>query len=383
MINEQWRPIEDFPNYEVSNHGNVRNAITLLHLRIILDPDGYKYLTLYNKRKVTKRVHRLVAEAFLGKRTGLVINHIDGNKLNNIVTNLEWVTAEENSRLASELGLYKTKKILVNETGQIFRSIRDCADNYKVHPSDISHTLSGISCSRPSIKGLSFTLIDNNDIQLREYQLKAIDKMHNGCVLNGGVGSGKSITSIGYYIKECGGDFNTKKKMTKQKPLYIITTARKRDQKEWEKDLSLFGFDTPIVIDSWNNIKKYTTVNKSFFIFDEQRVVGSGTWVKSFIKITKKNEWILLTATCGDTWGDYIPLFVANNFYKNKQLEPSYGMGYLSELLNFIPRAILPNKPSPSIDYSKLRGFSSNTRDVGVFATISTGMIGQGVTNFG
>lgn len=155
-------------------------------------------------------------------------------------------------------------------------------------------------------------------IKLRDYQSKAVNKMHNGCILNGGVGSGKSMTSLAYYLKVCGGDFDLKKKMTKPRPLYIITTARKRDQKEWEKDLAPFGFKTIIFIDSWNNIKKYTKVKNSFFIFDEQRVIGSGSWVKAFLKITKQNEWVLLTATAGDTWNDYVPVFLANNFYKTR-----------------------------------------------------------------
>lgn len=167
-------------------------------------------------------------------------------------------------------------------------------------------------------------------ISLRDYQLDAINQLRNGSILCGGVGSGKSRTAIGYYYKEQGGELNTKKyvRMKKPKDLYIITTARKRDMKEWEGELAPFLLttnpeisiykDLKIVIDSWNNIQKYQDVRDAFFIFDEQRVVGSGAWVKAFLKIAKVNDWILLSATPGDTWQDYIPVFVANGFYKNK-----------------------------------------------------------------
>lgn len=166
-------------------------------------------------------------------------------------------------------------------------------------------------------------------IQLRDYQIDAIKKMHNGCILCGGVGSGKSRTALAYYFIENGGEINPEKyiPMKNPKDLYIITTARKRDTLEWEGEFGIFLlstddelnlYDNKVVVDSWNNIKKYTDVTDAFFIFDEQRVVGSGAWVKAFLKICKSNQWILLSATPGDTWSDYIPVFVANGFYKNR-----------------------------------------------------------------
>ena len=166
-------------------------------------------------------------------------------------------------------------------------------------------------------------------IPLYDYQLDAVKRMKNGCILCGGVGSGKSRTSLAYYYTRCGGEVNTNKRvpMKHAKDLYIITTARKRDTLEWRGELIPFLLsdiperntcDNKIVIDSWNNVQKYKDVKNAFFIFDEQRVVGSGAWVKAFIKISKSNEWILLSATPGDTWQDYIPVFIANGFYRNK-----------------------------------------------------------------
>lgn len=166
-------------------------------------------------------------------------------------------------------------------------------------------------------------------ISLYDYQLDAISRMKNGCILCGGVGSGKSRTSLAYYFKEQGGDLSHPNTSLMKNPrdLYIITTARKRDTLEWEGELGPFllstnpeanHYENNVVIDSWNNIKKYKDVHGAFFIFDEQRVVGSGAWVKAFLNIARKNRWILLSATPGDTWSDYIPVFVANGFYKNK-----------------------------------------------------------------
>lgn len=164
---------------------------------------------------------------------------------------------------------------------------------------------------------------------LYPYQMDAVNELSNGCILNGGVGSGKSRTSLYYYFKENGGSIIDQEYTPMKNPqdLYIITTAMKRDTLEWEGELTYYRlcpnpelnlYDNKIVIDSWNNIKKYVDVKGAFFIFDEQRVVGSGAWVKAFLKIANANNWILLSATPGDTWSDYIPVFVANGFYRNK-----------------------------------------------------------------
>lgn len=170
-------------------------------------------------------------------------------------------------------------------------------------------------------------------IELRDYQIDAINNLKNGSILCGGVGSGKSRTSLAYfYEKVCLGKLKINGEGFDRKPiyprdLYIITTAKKRDSKEWEHECAHFGLSTnkdisiagiKVTIDSWNNIKKYTKIYGAFFLFDEQRVVGKGAWVKAFLQISRKNEWILASATPGDKWEDYIPVFVANGFYKNK-----------------------------------------------------------------
>lgn len=164
-------------------------------------------------------------------------------------------------------------------------------------------------------------------IALYTHQQEALDKLHNGAILNGTVGSGKSITGLAYYFtKVCNGNLDTLE-MGKKIDIYIITTAMKRDKKEWDAECARYLLSTEpakcyhgvkVVIDSWNNIKKYEGVSGAFFLFDEQRVVGNGAWVKAFLKIAKVNQWILLSGTPGDSYMDYIPVFIANGFYRNR-----------------------------------------------------------------
>ena len=166
-------------------------------------------------------------------------------------------------------------------------------------------------------------------IKLYNYQIEALDHLHTGSILCGGVGSGKSRTALAYYFREEGGELDPYLPMRiPPRDLYIITTARKRDTLEWEGELATFlmssdpeknqFYGNTIVVDSWNNIGKYSDATGAFFIFDEQRVVGYGAWVKAFLKIAKFNDCILLSATPGDKYEDYIPVFIANGFYRNK-----------------------------------------------------------------
>ena len=340
-MKEIWKDIDDFPSYQVSNLGNVRNKNTKQLKAFTHDNDGYLKVTLMEfsngKKTYRKTVHRLVAEAFLGgKHNDLQVNHKNGVKDDNRVTNLEWVTASQNVKHAYDTGIRKPsggrgdiRPVRVLETNEVYENLHECAKAINSDSGNVSRCLHG---QFDSVKGYHLEYADKKETSfLYPHQLQAIDRMFTGCILNGGVGSGKSRTGLFYYFKENGGWIDVGKYTPMRdnpKDLYIITTAMKRDKLEWEGELTPFLlsahperntlYGNKVVVDSWNNIQKYVGIENAFFIFDEDRVCGSGAWVKAFLKIAKVNDWIILSATAGDTWKDYIPVFIANGFYRNR-----------------------------------------------------------------
>ena len=351
IVGERWENIPSFDGYQISDYGRLRCCRdnrgnltdTYRIVRPSVDKDGYFRVTMTTYEKPRKSYHklvnRLVAEAFIGPspEPNMVVDHIDDNKQNNKATNLQWTTAPKNSTLAAMAGLYRTRPVIIIETGEKFDSIRECAKAIDADPADINHYFSG---KIKHVKGFHFEYLTDKSIRpakfkkltsfLYDYQLDAVNRLRNGCILCGSVGSGKSRTGLFYYFKENGGWIDSEKYIPMKTPqdLYIITTAKKRDSKEWEGEIANFAlypdengitrFGNKVIIDSWNNIKKYQDVRDSFFLLDEQRLVSYGTWTKAFLKIAKFNHWILLTGTPGDSYSEYLPVFLANGFFRNK-----------------------------------------------------------------
>lgn len=348
---ELWKDIDGFPGYQVSDRGRVYSNLTNKFLKHEVMSKGYHRVALYNPDTGIKRrflVHVLVANAFMGKCPyGYQIDHKDADKGNNNISNLEYVTCKENINRAIEMGLRdraparevllasietNRKPVKCIETGEVFDSVAECAKQLHVGEDGIRKCINNRG---KSANHLHFERVDKKPKTtsfLYDYQLDAVNRLHNGCILCGNVGSGKSRTGLFYYFKENGGWIDKSKYQPMKvhpQDLYIITTAKKRNSLEWEKELTNFllskdpqknsiNHSVKVVIDSWNNIEKYKEIKDSFFLLDEQRIVGNGTWVKAFLKIAKNNDWILLTGTPGDSYMDYVPVFLANGFFKNR-----------------------------------------------------------------
>lgn len=412
--NEIWIDgIPGFSKYGASDHGRLRNNAKNFILKQTLDRStGYMVVNVEDDsgaRRV-KGVHVLIATAFLpNPENKRIVNHIDTNKTNNFLYNLEWCTDSENMLHAFKNGLCentraaaleqvkklqampktdrqresarenvikinkrpKTERqletarkninspicreramvshydrhppIKIIETGEVFRSQKDLADRLGVCESTVCACVKGRNAS---VKGYHLEYIENTPKPVKsflyDFQMDAVNRAFTGCIFNGGVGSGKSRTSLFHYFKEQNGwiDGSDYTPMKNPKDLYIITTAMKRDKAEWDSELAYFRlsqnpdinyYDNKVVVDSWNNIKKYVDVTGAHFIFDEDRLTGSGTWAKTFLKIAKNNDWVILSATPGDTWIEYWSVFVANGFYRNKT-------HFISEHVNYDPR---------------------------------------------
>ena len=335
MEEEIWKDIEEFPSYQASDLGRIRNKNTGFIKNVYYDNDGYVKVTLVkNKRSYRKTVHRLVAEAFLGgKHPGLQVNHKNGIKDDNRLINLEWVTGSENVKHAYDTGLRKPsggrgpiRAVRVIETGTVYENLKQCADAINSDSGNVSRCLRG---ELESIKGYHLEYADKDPF-LYPHQQEAAKKMFNGCVLNGTVGSGKSRVGLYYFFTKNGGMVEPSYKPMNRIPpnLYILTTAKKRNDLEWEQEMIPFLLSTDpkknmlngniITVDSWQNIKKYENITNAQFIFDENKINGKGAWAKSFLKITKNNEWIILSASNGDRWEDYETLFIAEGFFRNR-----------------------------------------------------------------
>lgn len=155
---EVWKDIPNYPNYEVSNDGKVRNKKSGRFLKPVL-AKGYPRVVLCNDgRNRPKTVHRLVAEAFIDGDYDLQVNHMDGNKLNNNSNNLEWVTPSENILHAYERGLKTAprpnrRKVRIVETGEEFESAASCARYINGTKSHVCDCIDGV---RETHKGYHF-----------------------------------------------------------------------------------------------------------------------------------------------------------------------------------------------------------------------------------
>ena len=336
MEEEIWKDIEEFPSYQASDLGRIRNKNRNNILSPIKDKDGYLKVHLNNDRTI-RFVHRLVAITFIpNPENKPQVNHKDGNKENNSVWNLEWCTSKENNMHALNTGLRKqSTRVRIVETGEVFPSIKDCAEAIGARPQNVQAALNNYGHHK-TVRGLHIEYANTekedkkNKSFLYPHQQEAVKKMFNGCVLNGTVGSGKSRVGLYYFFTKNGGMVEPSYKPMNRIPpnLYILTTAKKRNDLEWEQEMIPFLLSTDpkknalngniITVDSWQNIKKYENITHAQFIFDENKINGKGAWAKSFLKITKNNEWIILSASNGDRWEDYETLFIAEGFFRNR-----------------------------------------------------------------
>lgn len=152
MNDERWIPTYEYPMYEVSNTGYIRNAHTKKILKTQINKQGYKTLSLSKDGKVrTVRVNRLIAQSFYGGSFGgLDVDHVDTNKQNNHISNLQFCTRKENVRCVVEHGImskndYRNHRVKIRDltTGTVYNSMNECERATGIDHSEISKYLSG------------------------------------------------------------------------------------------------------------------------------------------------------------------------------------------------------------------------------------------------
>lgn len=147
--NEVWKICVDFPNYEVSNCGNIRHIGGKPRKLIFIC--GYAYVGIRDSGKYKNvRLHRLVAKAFISNpKNKPCVNHIDGNKANNNINNLEWCTCSENEIHKNRVLGKKakppriTKAVMCLETAKVYPSIKSAAESLNMNYRHIGEVASG------------------------------------------------------------------------------------------------------------------------------------------------------------------------------------------------------------------------------------------------
>lgn len=168
-----WLPIEEFPLYEVNQYGQIRHYKTGYIKKPSIDKSGYEQvkLTGSDKKVHSKTVHRLVAKTFydVEQNTQLQVNHIDGNKRNNFIGNLEFVTNQENVQHAYDTGIRKPsggrgpiRKIKIIETGEIFENIKECANRIHSNSGNVCRCVND-PYKKKTVKGFHLEAVEEGD----------------------------------------------------------------------------------------------------------------------------------------------------------------------------------------------------------------------------
>lgn len=155
---EIWKPLRNFPSYNGSSEGRIMNVRTQKIMKPYINEKGYEQVCLRkNNRQYTVRVHKVIAETFLGENPGMDVRHRDLDRTNNCIDNLYWTNRSDTISEAFERGSKIPSRqipIRVIETGTIYESIRACSRDTGCDPSEIRKHLDG---KLRHVKGLHFT----------------------------------------------------------------------------------------------------------------------------------------------------------------------------------------------------------------------------------